>query len=413
MYDLIVIRYGELTLKGRNKSRFTKQLTQAIQTACSHVPVRFEQEHDRYYIHLEGVPFEALVDPLANIPGLASFSPAIKADKTLEGITKASKTLLGHCLDTPKTFKVETRRADKSFSTPSMTLSRELAGRLLAEFDQLSVDVHHPDIELRVEIRASMAFVYFEKVAGLGGFPVGMAGKGYVLLSGGIDSPVASFLAMKQGIAVEGIHFESSPLTSIEAAQKTIDLAKVLAPYSKNQQFRLHVVPFYAMHQLILDYIPAPYQIIIMRRMMFRIAARYARLDHTQVLVTGESVGQVASQTLESLHVINAVTSMPIIRPLVTMDKIQTVQWAKRLGTYAISIQPFEDCCSVYVPAQPATAPRDYLALRYERLFDYETEIDRCLNQIQVLEIAKNSKIDLPDYGLTVFEALQTLAVKT
>lgn len=412
MYDLIVIRYGELTLKGRNKSRFTKQLTAAIKNACSDFPVRFETEHDRFYIHLEGVPYDTIAPILMNIPGMASFSPAIKAKKTFENILDAAKKLLEVPLETPKTFKVETRRADKTFLTPSMTFSRQLAGKLLAAFSSLSVDVHQPNIELHVEIRALMAFVYFEKISGLGGFPTGIAGKGYVLLSGGLDSPVAAFLAMKQGIAVEGIHFESSPLTSIEAAQKTVNLATQLAPYAMNRKFRLHVVPFYQIHQLILDKVPAPYQIIIMRRMMFRIAARYARLDHTQVLITGESIGQVASQTLESINVINAVTSLAIIRPLITMDKIEIIAWAKRLGTYSISIQPFEDCCSVYVPKQPATAPRDYLALRYERLFDYEAEINRILKAIQVLEITKSSQIALPDYGLTVSEALEALAVK-
>ncbi|TVP96555.1 MAG: tRNA 4-thiouridine(8) synthase ThiI [Acholeplasmatales bacterium] len=413
MYDLVVVRYGELTLKGRNKKRFTQQLTKTIRTACRHLPVRFESEHDRFYIHLDDAAYDHVASALAIIPGVAGFSPAIKAEKTTEAITEASSRLLAMHLDSPKTFKVETRRADKTFAIPSMTFSRALAGRLLSAFSDLSVDVHTPDLALHVEIRQSMAFVFVDKVEGLGGFPAGIAGKGYVLLSGGIDSPVAAFLAMKQGIAIEGMHFESSPLTSIEAAQKVVDLSQCLAPYAMHQHFRLHMVPFHRLHQKILETVPEPYHIIIMRRMMFRIAARYARLDHTQVLVTGESVGQVASQTLESLNVINAVTHMPILRPLVTMDKKACIRWAQKIGTYDISIRPFEDCCAVYVPAQPATAPRDYLALRYERLFDFETEISTILKQIQVLEIKQDTSLFLPDYGLTVLEALEAIGAQT
>ncbi|MFH5881185.1 tRNA uracil 4-sulfurtransferase ThiI [Liberiplasma polymorphum] len=405
MYDIILIRYGDITLKGKNKKKFIDKAVASIQFKISNTNLTYERQHDRLYIHLNNQPYEPIITQLKKISGIASFSLVVSSKTDLSSIESVAIDLIKSAFKQPATLRVDTKRADKLYPIGSMEVSKKVSGFLLKTFEGLSVDLTEPDLTLYIEIRKDKAYIYLNKIKGLGGFPVGIAGKSLLLLSGGIDSPVAGFLTMKQGVQVEGFHFESTPLTSIESVQKVIDLTKKMSVYAEKSTMKLHLVPFTHLHKEILNLVPEPYHITIMRRMMIRLADKFALIDHTPAIITGDSIGQVASQTLDSINTINAVTTRPILRPLITMDKIEIIKYAKMIDCYAISIRPFDDCCSIYVPSQPSTSPRDYYANRYERLFDYETIIEDILENIITLEITPNSTIDLTEHGLTVVEA--------
>ena len=246
----------------------------------------------------------------------------------------------------------------------------------------------------------------------MGGFPVGVAGKGLLMMSGGIDSPVAGYLAMKQGIEIEVIHFESTPLTSIESAQKVVDLAKKLAVYAPNNKIKVYMIPFMKMHQALLNYVDESYNITIMRRMMYRIASRLAHMKDILCLINGESVGQVASQTLDSMFVINSVTNIPVLRPLVTYDKNDIIKISRHIDCFDISIKPFEDCCTVYVPKNPVIKPKISKCEEYEAKFDYEGIIDDILNRTKYLVVSNDLDIDLAMYGIEVGEVIDEIVKK-
>ncbi len=407
MIKSILVRYGDLVLKGVNKKRFIKQVLMLVREKVQAEDVTFEAVHDRLYVHLHGADPEKVMQGLRKVSGLSSFSPIMHSSRDIDTIIEDAKTLLKDKVNTPQTFRVETKRADKSFATPSMEVSKRVSSALLKMYkDTLSVDLSNPDLTLSIEIRKQGVYLYSDRYKAMGGFPVGIAGKGLLMLSGGIDSPVAGYLAMKQGVELEAIHFESTPLTSIESVQKTIDLVKKLSVYAPKSTIKLHLVPFTSLHQAMLENVPDPYQITIMRRMMYRIADQFAELDHIPILVNGESIGQVASQTLESIKVVNEVTHRPVIRPLATIDKNDIVNLARTIDTYSVSIRPFEDCCTLYTPNQPTTNPRSMYAVRYERLFDYKTLIDEAVQSIKTLTITSTSSMDLTRHGLTVKEAL-------
>lgn len=406
--DMILARFGDMTLKGKNKRKFVKQLMMNLDQKVAFDEVTITRMHDRVYIHLNGVDYDVVMKRLQTVSGLSGFSPVVKTDKAFETIAMHAVQLMQNI--TPKSsFKVESKRADKTYPMQSPEISRNIAGVVLKNHPTLQVDVHNPDCTLHVEVRKDHALVYTNTVQGLGGFPVGIAGKGILMMSGGIDSAVAGFLAMKQGVDVEGMHFESTPLTSVESVQKVIDLAKKLARYAVGGTFTLHIVPFTNMHQILMKEVPSPYHITIMRRMMVRMADQFAARDYTPVLISGESIGQVASQTLDSLYVQSMVAARPIIRPLACMDKIDITRLAKKIDTYAISILPFDDCCNVYVPNQVATNPRDFFAKRYERLFDYKSLIKDALTGMVTLTVHKDTTLDLRGYGLTVKEAFEAM----
>ncbi len=407
MTDKIVLKLGDVMLKGRNKKRILDTFIHHISDVLNTDDVSLERHHDRCYIHLNTVEVQPLINKLHTISGLHSYAFVKTTTHDMDAIIQTIVALLDTNKKTYKTFKVSTKRNDKSFPIDSMTLSRTIGSKLLAMFPDWHVDVKNPDITIHIEIRKSGIDIYLNKIPLMGGFPVGMLGTGLLLMSGGLDSPVAGYLSMKQGIALEIMHFESTPMTSIEAAQKVLALTKKITPYAPKQTILLHMVPFEKIHQALIDSVPEDYVITIMRRMMLRIASRYAMQEHIPVIITGESVGQVASQTLESMHVINAVTSMPIIRPLATMDKNDIIDIAKTIDTYDTSIQPFDDCCSIYVPKSPTTKPRNMYANRYERLFDFQTLIDNALKDMCTMSVNPDLTLTLNTLGLTVQTAMK------
>ena len=405
----ILIRFGDLMLKGKNINFFIKRVRVHVQNKLSDLEVTFKFEHDRIYIDYKLEDERELVRRLKQIPGIFSFSIVYLASKDIEDIVKVSIDLLRQEIDRPyKTFKVETKRADKTFPLTSLEMSRKIAPMILSQVDKkLVVDVRHPEEILNVEIRKDQTYIYLSSIKGMGGFPYGTGGKGLMMMSGGIDSPVASYLAMKQGIELELIHFESTPLTPLESTQKVIDLAKVLANYTQDGHIKLHIIPFGNIHQEILKNVFDPYIITVMRRMMYRIAEKYGHKNKILALLNGESVGQVASQTLHSMGVVEAVTKMPVLRPLITYDKQDIINISKMIETYQISIKPFNDCCSIYVPRNPVTKPWEVYAKKYEQTFDYEPLIDKAITEVMTLDIDSKTDIDLTTHGFSVQEAYQ------
>ena len=288
-----------------------------------------------------------------------------------------------------KTFKVETKRSDKSFPVPSLDFSRQLGGLILKNIEGVKVDVHNPEILLNVEIREFFTYIYTNEYKGLGGYPNGTLGNGILMLSGGIDSPVAGYLTLKRGVKLDCIYFEAIPHTSIEARNKVITLAKKLAKYTS--EIKLHVVPFTEIQEAIYREAEDDYCITIMRRMMYRITEEVAKRNKCMVIANGESIGQVASQTLTSMSVINEVTNMPVIRPVACLDKLEIIDIAKRIDTYETSILPFEDCCTVFVPKHPVINPKLNLCYEYENRFDYKNMIIDAVNNINTI-IIKDEK---------------------
>ncbi|MCK5761864.1 MAG: tRNA 4-thiouridine(8) synthase ThiI [Candidatus Izimaplasma sp.] len=407
MYERILVRYGDLTLKGKNKRVFLDRVNSLIREKVNNPNVVYEKKHDRLYILLNGEDHNEIINGLDKVSGLSSYSLVTKTDRDIESIKKKALEVINSEIDNHViTFKVETKRSDKNYPIISPDITKIVAGHVLKNTSMLVVDVHKPELVLHVEVRLEAAFVYCKKIKGMGGFPVGVAGKGLLMLSGGIDSPVAGYLAMKQGIEIEGLHFESTPLTSIESAQKVIDLTKKLAVYAPHSRIRLHMVPFMELHTALLDYIPEAYNITIMRRMMYRIAEKIALKNNDIILLNGESVGQVASQTLKSMSVINEVVNMPVVRPLSTYDKIDIIKLSKKIDCYNISIKPFEDCCTVYVPKRPTTAPKLDRCIYYESKFDFDALVDKTVENTKVIMISAKDDLDITMLGLVVSEVI-------
>lgn len=408
MNERILVRFGDLMLKGRNKRTFVKEMRANVKRKVRSQKVEYIDLHDRMFVVLNGEDPNKVLEDLQLVSGLHSFSLVSVTDNDLEKIKELAIKLVQAEIKEEVTFKIETIRALKSFPMTSTKISQTIAGDVLRSSDYLKVDVHNPEVVLYVEVRAEGALVYLNKIPAMGGFPAGIAGKGLLMLSGGIDSPVAGYLSMKQGVELECIHFESTPLTSIESAQKAIDLAKELAKYTKYDTIKLHMVPFMDIHKDLMENVKESYMITIMRRMMVRIAEQVALRERALAIITGESVGQVASQTLESIHTINAVTSFPIIRPLATYDKNEIIEISKQINCYETSIKPFSDCCTVYVPKSPAIHPRDYIAARYEKYIDMSL-VKKTVDQVMTFEVTRDTDLDLSLQGFTVSEAYVNL----
>ncbi|XMB87016.1 tRNA uracil 4-sulfurtransferase ThiI [Mycoplasmatota bacterium WC44] len=401
MYDRVLIRYGELTLKGKNKKDFINKVYQMVRDKTSDLEkITFDKKHDRLYIILNGVEYIEVEKRLNKVFGLHSYSLVATTTKEMDDIKKLALKL-AQTITESKTFKVETKRSDKRYPLTSMDITKDVAGYVLSNTDNYTVKMRKPEVTLHVEVRTDNTYIYFDEVKGLGGLPVGVSGKGMLLLSGGIDSPVAGFLTMKRGMEIEGIHFESTPLTPIESAQKVIDLTMKMAEFAPNRGIKVHFVPFKDLHMEILDKVSDSYKITIMRRMMFRIAEKLALKLGSQCLITGESLGQVASQTIESINSINDVVNIPVLRPLVCMDKSEIIDVSKKIDTYNISIQPFEDCCTVYIPQKPVTKPRIKKCLEEER-FNFEELVDWCVENTQTAKIKTDCDLDLPSEGFEV-----------
>lgn len=412
IYNQILVRFGDLTLKGKNQRDFLHRLYDLVALKMQGLKVTIENTHDRIYIHLNGEEVAEVQRRLEYVSGISSYSLVVRCENDLQIMKQTALELMKEIVSKETTFKVETKRSNKNYPLHSMEVTKQIAGYVLANHNLLRVDVHHPEVTLHVELKGNACYLYYAEYRAMGGYPVGVAGKGLLMLSGGIDSPVAGYLAMKQGIEIECVHFESTPLTSIESAQKVMDLVKIMARYAPKNKINLHMVPFKELHMALLEHIPESYTITIMRRMMYRIASQLAERKNCLCIVNGESVGQVASQTLRSMHTINSVTTIPVLRPLCTYDKQEIILLSRRMQCYDISIKPFEDCCTVYVPKAPATAPRLDKCEVFEKSFDFSSMVDAAVEQTNSITISVDSDIDLSLLGLEVREVLQELKNK-
>ncbi len=388
MQKLIFIKYGELTTKKGNRNVFIKKLTNNIKNIL--VSLNYTMKSDRSRIYIESNDIDLVVEKLKNIFGIHSIVIAYKVDNNSDTIINSVLELVKN--ESFKTFKVDTKRADKRFMIHSMDFNKMVATKILKNMD-VSVDVHNPELHIKIEIRVEGTFIYFNEIKGLGGYPVGIQGKSLLMLSGGIDSPVAGYLALKRGVDIECLYFESPPHTSVQAKNKVIGLANIINKYSGN--IKVNIVPFTKIQETILRNVKEEYIITIMRRMMYRIALKFAKKNKMQVIFNGESIGQVASQTLSSINVINNVCDIPVIRPVACMDKLEIIDIAKKIGTYETSILPYEDCCTVFVPKHPVINPTIDKCKLYEKSFDYETLIDEAINNIEVVSNLENNYDDI------------------
>ena len=336
------------------------------------------------FIESENDDFEELLEKIKNVFGIHEINIAYKLDST--DFDSLSNVLIKLIEDKEfSTFKVETKRSNKNYPMDSMEISRKLGGVVLKNKQGVKVDVHNPEVLINVEIRFDAAFIYFEKEKGLGGYPVGTLGKGLLMLSGGIDSPVAGYMALKRGVRLEAIYFDAPPHTSEAAKNKVINLAKKLANYSG--YVKLHVINFTEVEENILKNCPRDYLITIMRRMMYRISETIAIRNNCKCLVNGESIGQVASQTLTSMSAIGRVVNIPVIRPVACLDKLDIIDIAKEIDTYDISIEPYEDCCTIFVPDHPVINPEYDLCEEYENNFNWQDMIKKCIEEETVIKI--------------------------
>lgn len=390
-YDRILVRYGEISTKGRNRHQFVEKLKKSIKDALQLYPkVKIEAGRDRTFILLNGENSTEIIGILQKIFGIQSFSPALKVERDLEKIKRAAYELFLHLYTGNQTFKISAKRADRSFEYDTDDINQSLGAHLLKCIPGLKVDVRHPDINMQVEIRSEGAYLSSETIMGAGGLPVGSSGKAMLMLSGGFDSPVAGYLAMKRGLEIEAVHFFSPPYTSERAKQKVVDLAKKLAEIGG--ALTLHIVPFTKVQEAVRKQIPENYAMTTTRRLMLRITDELRSKRNGLAIVTGESVGQVASQTLESMYAINEVTTTPVLRPLIMMDKTDIIKIAQEINTHDISIRPFEDCCTIFVPASPKTKPKRDKVNFYESFLDFEPFIQEAVNGTETLLIKHNSQ---------------------
>lgn len=387
MNKLIIIKYGELTTKKGNIKFFIKTLKKNIEVALTDLDFKIEYDNGRMFISSETL--DEVRDRLKFVFGIHEIVEGYEYDSIeIEDIKENLKSLV-----TDKeigSFKVRTKRSFKAYPLTSMEISKILGGVVLKNAASSKVDVHDPETLIDVEIRSNKSYIYFESTPGLHGYPVGVQGKGMLMLSGGIDSPVAGFLSMKRGVRIEGIYFESPPHTSEAAKDKVKNLTRLLANYSG--YIRLHVINFTEIQEAIYKNIPHEYLITIMRRMMYRISERIAHKNNAKIIINGESIGQVASQTLTSMAVINEVVRMPVIRPVACLDKLEIIDISKKIGTYETSILPFEDCCTIFVPDHPVINPELEKCLEYEKMIDFESLIKDAIRNEEVLTIEKDEK---------------------
>ncbi len=389
---LILIKYGELTTKKDNRKLFIKILKNNIKKKLANIPVNIESNNSCMYITTNEEYLDEVLNILNHIFGIHSIVVCDKVNNNIEEIY--SKALEIMQKEKFSTFKVETKRSNKDFPISSLEFSSKVGAVILKNIT-CKVDVHNPDVILYIEIRNEGTFIYTNSNKGLGGYPVGVQGKGLLMLSGGIDSPVAGYLALKRGVDLECLYFESPPHTSIEAKNKVIKLASIINNYSGN--IKVHVIPFTKLQEEIYKNVPDTYIVTIMRRMMYRIAEKVAKRRNCKVIINGESIGQVASQTLTSMVVINNVTNMPVIRPVACLDKLEIIDIANKIGTYETSILPFEDCCTIFVPKHPIINPELVKCIEYEKLFDYETLINECINNMETIKKLDNNDTDYSD----------------
>jgi thiamine biosynthesis protein ThiI len=385
--DWLILRLGELTLKGKNRGRFEKRVMAQIHNVLSAFPIlQIKPEFGRVYVELGAAYYQDVLAALNKIFGLTSYSPAYQAPLELERIREQALRIMKSLPKLPDTFKISVRRVNKDFPYDTQQMNNLVGGFVLEGCPGLKVDVHHPQVELRVEIREGAAYLFTEVMEGAGGFPEGSSGKALLLLSGGIDSPVAGWLAMRKGLELEAIHFYSFPYTSERAKQKVIDLTRKLSEYTDS--IKLHLVPFTEVQTSIHKVYNDNLLVTLMRRAMYRIAEKVADREQLSALVTGESLGQVASQTLPSLNAIGRVSSIPILQPVIMMDKKEIVRIAEMIETLPISILPYEDCCTLFMPNSPSTNPNLRVLETLEQKMDFLPGLlDEAVERIETVVI--------------------------
>jgi thiamine biosynthesis protein ThiI len=383
--NIIMLRLGELTLKGKNRSRFERIVFEQITKALDAFPgLVYVREFGRVYIELNGEPYKHIKGSLQKIVGLASFSPAYTSPLELESIQAVALEAMKSTNMEKAQFKVSVRRVNKSFPYDAQMMNKLVGGFVLNAMPGLTVNVHQPEVELKVELREERALIFSHSVEGIGGFPLGSNGKAMLMLSGGIDSPVAGFLALRQGLKLEAVHFHSFPYTSERSQQKVKELLSRLSEYSG--EIKLHMVPFTNVQTRIHQEYSDNLLITILRRAMFRITEKLAEVNGASAIVTGESLGQVASQTLSSLNVIGRAVDIPVIQPLICMEKQEIIRIAEKIDTFAVSILPYEDCCTLFLPPSPSTNPNLRVVLAVEKKMDWlEAELDEAVRQTESL----------------------------
>ncbi|MFG6121310.1 tRNA uracil 4-sulfurtransferase ThiI [Thalassobacillus sp. B23F22_16] len=390
-FDQIMVRYGEMALKGKNRHKFEQKLQSNLVHKLKRFPLaKLKKTRDRMYILLNGEDPYEVMQTCQEVFGIQSLSFALRTEQDEEKIKEAALFAF-HDAKHASTFKISAKRTDKTFPIKSQEMNQMLGAHILKNTSDVTVDVHRPDVEIVVEIRQDAVYVTSKKYQGAGGLPVGTTGKTLLLLSGGIDSPVAGYLAMKRGVEVEAIHFHSPPYTSERARQKVMDLAQEMTRFGI--KMKVHMIPFTKIQQKIHQEMPEGYSMTIMRRMMLRISEAVAREQDILSMTTGESLGQVASQTMESMSAINEVTNFPVIRPLVAMDKLDIISISQKIGTYDISIRPYEDCCTVFVPKAPKTKPKKEKAREYESAVDFSEDIKEAVEQREVIELKLQTEL--------------------
>lgn len=389
MKEIILAKYGEIILKGGNRPRFESILINNINNATKNIArahVRISQA--TVYVEVEDqTKLDIMIERMSKIFGLVSITRAAVCEKDIEVIRNTAREYLRPVLAPGTKFKVEAKRSDKSFPYTSPQICMEVGGYLDDEYPEIIVDVHNPDATVRVEIRENAAYVYCNesKIKGQGGMPIGTGSKATLLLSGGIDSPVAGHMISKRGVEIDAVNFFSFPYTSERAKEKVIELAEIIARYTS--KINLYIVPFTEIQLQIRDNCPEEHMTLVMRRFMMRIAERIARKNKSKALITGESVGQVASQTLAALDVTNAVVDMPVLQPLIGMDKIEIMDRAHEIGTFETSILPYEDCCTVFTPKHPTVNPKRENIEKSESVLDVEKLIEEALEGVELIEV--------------------------
>lgn len=392
-YSEIMVRYGELSTKGKNRMRFINKLKQNIKHVLSIYPdVTITANRDRAHIFLNGTDYVPVAESLKNIFGIQAFSPSYKVEKNLESIKQAVQEVMQDVYHDGLTFKITSKRSDHTFEMDSRKLNQYLGSAVFDVLPNIQAKMKGPDINLQVEVREEAAYLSYENIKGAGGLPVGTAGRGMLMLSGGIDSPVAGYLALKRGVDIEAVHFASPPYTSPGALKKAQDLTRKLTKFGGNITFI--EVPFTEIQEEIKEKAPEAYLMTLTRRFMMRITDRIREERSGLVIINGESLGQVASQTLESMQAINAVTCTPIIRPVVTMDKLEIIDIAQKIDTFDISIQPFEDCCTIFAPDRPKTNPKIKNVEQYEKRMAVKELVERAVAGIKVTTITPQADSD-------------------
>ncbi len=388
---ILIVRCGEVALKGMNKPYFERVLAERIKKRLNlsgYGNADVKRHEGLIFVRFDKAwNYVDVATEISKVFGVASISPAMEAESNLDAIGEEAVNLMLRLIEERgiKTFKAEAKRADKSFPITSPEIAKNIGAKVLKGCKVLKVDVHNPDVLLHVDLRHDQSYIYTDKLPGFGGLPLGTNGKGMVLLSGGIDSPVAAWMMAKRGMVIEAVHFHSYPYTSQRAQEKVEELASIVASYTGD--FKLHVINILPIQEEIVKNCPEAETTIHVRRFMMRIAERIAEKNRAMMLITGENLGQVASQTAEALVVTDSVVSMPVMRPLIAMDKVDIMEKAREIGTFETSIEPYEDCCTVFLPKHPTTKPKLEKILASEEALDVESLIEAAVASETIIDI--------------------------